>query len=130
MTPGLCAGAAIIRNGGSAIANNAVRWFEIYVQDTARARAFYGAVFEIKLQRLNTPEEIWAFPAVMDQTGIGGALVRMPGVPSGGNSTIVYFGCDDCAVQAARVVAAGGRQLTIPELVREAPSGRDVRIMG
>jgi len=33
----------------------------------------------------------------------------MDGVPSGGNSTIIYFGCDDCAVEAKRVVAAGGK---------------------
>ena len=33
----------------------------------------------------------------------------MQGFPSGGNSTLVYFSCDDCAVEAARVVEAGGR---------------------
>jgi predicted enzyme related to lactoylglutathione lyase len=32
----------------------------------------------------------------------------MEGVPSGGNSTLGYFGCEDCAVEAARVVKAGG----------------------
>ena len=32
----------------------------------------------------------------------------MDGVPSGGNSTLVYFGCEDCAVEAARVASAGG----------------------
>jgi predicted enzyme related to lactoylglutathione lyase len=29
-------------------------------------------------------------------------------MPSGGNSTLVYFSCADCAVEEARVVAAGG----------------------
>jgi predicted enzyme related to lactoylglutathione lyase len=33
----------------------------------------------------------------------------MPGFPSGGNSTIVYFSTDDCAVEGARAVRAGGR---------------------
>ena len=32
----------------------------------------------------------------------------MPGFPSGGNSTIVYFACDDCAVEEARVPQFGG----------------------
>jgi predicted enzyme related to lactoylglutathione lyase len=41
--------------------------------------------------------------------GAGGALVKMDGVASGGNSTIVYFSCADCAVEAARVVAHGGQ---------------------
>jgi uncharacterized protein len=33
----------------------------------------------------------------------------MQGVSSGGNSTIVYFRCDDCAAAGKRAVAAGGR---------------------
>lgn len=33
----------------------------------------------------------------------------MPGCPSGGNSTIVYFACEDCAVEESRVVGCGGR---------------------
>jgi hypothetical protein len=33
----------------------------------------------------------------------------MEGVVSGGNSTLVYFSCEDCAVEAARVAESGGR---------------------
>lgn len=90
--------------------SNPVGWFEIYVDDAARAKAFYESVFKSKLDRLNNPElEMWAFPMQMDRTGASGALVRMPGFPSGGNSTLVYFSCEDCAVEADRVEAAGGR---------------------
>jgi len=89
---------------------NPVIWFEIYVQDMARAKAFYEAVFQLKLERLNNPAiEMWSFAMAMDTVGAGGALVKLPGVPSGGNSTIVYFSCVDCAVEAARVAAHGGR---------------------
>ena len=89
--------------------NNPVIWFEIYVQDMARARAFYETVFLITLERLNSPEiEMWNFPMDMGRVGAGGALVRMEGVSSGGCSTLVYFSCIDCAVEAARVVAHGG----------------------
>ncbi|ANB19784.1 VOC family protein [Dokdonella koreensis] len=92
------------------MSSNPVGWFEIYVQDMARAKAFYEAVFAVTFERLNSPEiEMWAFPMDMDRYGAGGALVRMPGVPSGGNSTLVYFSCEDCAVEASRVAAAGGR---------------------
>lgn len=88
---------------------NAVRWFEIYVQDMARAKRFYEAVFGTKLERLNSPAlEMWSFPMQMDQVGTGGALVRMEGVPSGGNSTIVYFACEDCAVEESRAAGNGG----------------------
>ena len=90
--------------------NNPVGWFEIYVQDIERAKKFYEAVFQTKLEKLNTPEsEIWAFPMEMDRWGTGGALVKMPGFPSGGNSTLVYFSCDDCSTEAARVVKSGGK---------------------
>jgi predicted enzyme related to lactoylglutathione lyase len=45
---------------------------------------------------------------VADGGGATGALVKMDGMPSGGNSTIVYFGCDDCAVESERIAGAGG----------------------
>jgi len=98
------------------MSGNAVGWFEIYVQDMARARVFYETVLGTKLEGLMVPEgdeipdlEMWSFPADMQQHGCGGALVRALGMPSGGNSTLVYFSCEDCAVQESRVTAAGGR---------------------
>jgi uncharacterized protein len=87
---------------------NPVRWFEIYVQDMNRARKFYEAVLGCKLQKLDSPYDIWAFPMEKDGTGSTGALVRMESVPSGGNSTIVYFASEDCALEEARVAKAGG----------------------
>ena len=92
---------------------NPVGWFEIYVQDMKRAKTFYEAVFKAKLERLESPGgmelEMWAFPMNMESPGASGALVKMPGVPSGGNSTQVYFTCADCAAEAGRVSKAGGR---------------------
>lgn len=89
---------------------NPVRWFEIYVQDMARAKPFYEAVFGVKLDKLDSPGmDMWAFPMQPGQPGAGGALVKMEGLPSGGNSTLVYFGCEDCAVEASRVVGVGGK---------------------
>ena len=89
--------------------SNPVGWFEIYVQDMPKARAFYEAVFRRPLERLESPGiEMWAFAGDMAATGAAGSLVHMPGMPSGGNSTIVYFSCSDCAVEAGRVEQAGG----------------------
>jgi len=90
--------------------NNPVNWFEIYVQDMERAKKFYEAILEVKLKKLNsTILELWAFPQSLTSYGASGALAKMEGVPSGGNSTLVYFSCEDCAVEAKRAVAAGGR---------------------
>ncbi|MBA4382737.1 MAG: lactoylglutathione lyase [Sideroxydans sp.] len=89
---------------------NPVNWFEIYVQDMVRAKRFYETVFGTTLVKLDTPDiEMWSFPMEVDRFGAGGSLVRMEGFSSGGNSTIVYFICADCAVEAARVATAGGR---------------------
>ena len=62
-----------------------------------------------KLEKLESPGiEMWAFPMQPDQPGAAGSLVYMEGFPSGGNSTLVYFISDDCAVEAARVAGNGG----------------------
>lgn len=92
---------------------NPVGWFEIYVQDMDRAKRFYESVFQVKLERLNSPTEmnieLWSFPMIRDQMGASGALVKMADGPSGGNAILVYFTCADCAVEAARVTASGGQ---------------------
>ncbi len=90
--------------------HNPVNWFELYVQDMARARKFYESVFQLKLEKIDSPDtEMWRFPMDVDRFGASGSLVKMDGVPSGGNSTVIYFICVDCAVEASRVTAAGGR---------------------
>jgi predicted enzyme related to lactoylglutathione lyase len=91
---------------------NIVCWFEIYVQDIERAKKFYESVFQLTLARLSNPDaELWAFPMEMGKWGAGGALVKMEGKSSGGSGTIIYFSCDDCAVEQARILAAGGQIL-------------------
>jgi predicted enzyme related to lactoylglutathione lyase len=68
------------------MANNPVSWFEIYVQDMERARKFYEAMLQVKLEKLNsTVPELWAFPQSFTNYGASGALAKMEGVPSGGN---------------------------------------------
>ena len=89
---------------------NPVGWFEIYVQDMERAKTFYESVLQVRLESLNSPAvQMWAFPGDMQRRGAGGSLVQMDGVASGGNSILVYFSCEDCAVEEGRVEAAGGR---------------------
>jgi len=91
--------------------SNPVAWFEIYVQDMERARRFYESVFQVTLHKLNSggPDlEMWSFPGDANQYGVPGALVKLAGCPSGGNATLVYFHCEDCAVEEARVAGAGG----------------------
>jgi len=93
--------------------NNPVVWFEIYVDDMSRARKFYETVLDIKFQDMQDPNaggiEMASFDMKQDRPNASGALVHMEGFKAGGNSTIVYFDCRDCAVEESRVEAAGGK---------------------
>ena len=95
--------------------HNPVVWFEIYVSDMARARAFYEAVLRVSLRpeaappMEGPPMEMLFFPGEPNLGGASGALVKMAGVPVGGGSTLIYFACEDCAVEAGRVAQSGGK---------------------
>jgi predicted enzyme related to lactoylglutathione lyase len=94
------------------MAVNPVIWFELYVDDMARARAFYETVFKVNLESMtDAGMEYYAFPMQNDQVGAGGALAKMEGMAPGGGGTLIYFHCDDCAVEEGRVAGAGGTVL-------------------
>lgn len=91
---------------------NAVGWFDIYVDDLERAVAFYETVMETKLEAMGDPtgeSQMMSFPADMGAYGAGGALTKSPHAGPGVGGTIVYFSVEDCAVEQARVAAAGGQ---------------------
>lgn len=97
--------------------NNAVVHFEIYVADMTRAKAFYEAVLGTTLQHVPSPipdveMDMWFFPmdkdTEMSSYGSSGSLIKMEGFSPGGGGTLVYFGCEDCAVQTALAAEHGG----------------------
>lgn len=92
--------------------NNPVGWFEISVDDIERAKQFYESVLGVKLEKLSDPTdsdtEMWAFPSDYEKYGASGALVKAEG-SAGGNSVMVYFSCEDCAVEESRIDNAGGK---------------------
>ncbi len=92
---------------------NPVAWFDIYVDDMDRAKAFYESTLDVKMGDLGDPSDpnivMKAFPSEMETYGATGALVKMKGATVGQNSVIVYFACDDCAVEESRVESAGGQ---------------------
>jgi predicted enzyme related to lactoylglutathione lyase len=86
-----------------------VGWFEIYVQEMPRAKAFYEKTFQTTLTRIEgAAVELWTFPMQKESPGCPGALVKMEGKDSGPGGTIVYFSCADCAVEAERAGSNGG----------------------
>jgi predicted enzyme related to lactoylglutathione lyase len=70
--------------------HNPVGWFEIYIEDLARAKTFYEAVLGVQVSKLDGPGmDLLAFAMQGQAMGASGALVRMPAFASGANSVIV-----------------------------------------
>ena len=92
---------------------NAIGWFDIYVNDMDRAAAFYQTVFNQVLEDLGDPTDssviMKAFPTEMENYGAGGALVKREGAGPVTGGTIVYFGTEDCTAEESRVSEAGGK---------------------
>ncbi len=102
----------------TAVSKNPFTWVEIYVDDLPRAQKFYETVFQINLVQLPNPEgtsdnsfQMLSFPWSDDGTNISGALVKSADNQPGIGGTLVYFACEDCAVEVSRVEAAGGKVL-------------------
>lgn len=95
---------------------NPFTWVEIYVDDMGRAVRFYEAVLNIRMSELPMPEGngemlMMSFPWVADGPNTSGALVKAGNMGPGAGGTLVYFTCDDCAIEESRVVSAGGKVL-------------------
>jgi len=89
-----------------------VGWFDIYVEDMERAQAFYETVLDTRLSIMDDPNDpaaqMRAFGDDFTSHGAGGALVKLEYTQPGPGGSMVYFTCDDCAVEEGRVSAAGG----------------------
>jgi len=92
------------------------------VSDLDAAVKFYGTVLDVTLESLPSSDpaiEMMLFPMLMAGgegedcgsmvSGACGALVKMEGCNPGPRGTLVYFSCDDCAEDEARVADAGGQ---------------------
>lgn len=90
-----------------------VGFFDIYVNDMDRAQVFYETVLDITLAPMGDPNdasiEMRAFADDFQSHGAGGALVKFEHAKPGPGGSMVYFSCEDCATEEARVVAAGGQ---------------------
>jgi predicted enzyme related to lactoylglutathione lyase len=81
-----------------------------------RAKKFYTAVIGTHFIDSSPPGEApqhmkMAFFSPMENQGVSGALIEMPGTKEGDGhcvNTMVYFPCQDCSVEESRVAAAGG----------------------
>ena len=99
-----------------ASAKNPFAWVEIYVDDMSRAQKFYETVLQIQMVPMQTPGdfgdlEMLSFPWAQGEINISGALCKTSQMKPGAGGTLVYFTCEDCGVETARVETAGGKVL-------------------
>jgi predicted enzyme related to lactoylglutathione lyase len=78
-----------------------------------RAQKFYETVLGTKLQNMDDPNDSTVQMKVFDDDytshGASGALVKGDYCKPGPGGTTVYFACEDCAVETARVEKADGK---------------------
>lgn len=86
-----------------------IDWFEIPVQDLARAAKFYSTVFEIKLGDMDGP----AGPMKTFQNGEMpiGALVQGPQFTPSQEGSLIYLSTPDIDAALQRVSASGGKKV-------------------
>ena len=90
--------------------HNPVVWFEIYVEDMARAKAFYEEKLYTELKEAKMDGlEMWIFPHDIEKTRATGALVRHEMRLPNLHGTLVYSRC-----RIAGKAKAGQRQKTDP----------------
>ena len=95
---------------------NPFTWVEIYVDDMGRAQKFYEDVLQIKMIPMQAPGEfgdleMLSFPWADGEKDISGALCKTIEMKPGAGGTLVYFTCEDCAIETSRVEKAGGQVL-------------------
>ncbi len=95
---------------------NIICWFEIYTDDINRAKKFYtevlGTQFTDAPGMEGSQDFKMAFFSNAENQGVSGALVQMEGARNGNSAnttTMVYFPCEDCSIEEARVEKAGGK---------------------
>ena len=88
---------------------NMVAWFEIPVSDMDRAKAFYEAVFNIKIEVQDFEGTLMGwFPSNPEAPGAMGSLVKQEIYVPSQEGSLLYFMSEDVQTELDRVVAAGG----------------------
>ena len=89
---------------------------QIYVEDMARAKAFYEELLNIEIEEAKMDGlEMWIFPHDIEKTGETGALVRHEMRPPNLHGTLFYFSVPDCG-ERQRWAEAKNRSVCVPKI--------------
>jgi predicted enzyme related to lactoylglutathione lyase len=90
---------------------NALNWFEISVNDIARAKKFYENIFSIKMEEQDMMGMKMAFFPAEDMNGkVSGGLVQSTSHKPSTDGAVIYLnGNPDLNIALGKVEAAGGK---------------------
>lgn len=90
---------------------NALNWFEIPVTDMERAKNFYEAAFNIKMEEMNMGEMLMAgFPGEPGSGKVSGALVKSDYHKPATDGVVIYLNANpDMSDTLKRIETEGGQ---------------------
>lgn len=90
--------------------SNALNWFEIFVSDMKRARAFYETILAATLTEVKGDCVDMAIFPYDNTKGVGGALTVMEGCNPGPGGALIYLNVEgELDSVIARIPEAGGK---------------------
>ena len=91
---------------------NPVNWFEIPVNDLARAKSFYESILGIELTESEMgPIKMASFPMEQGAAGAAGSLMKGDAYTPSQDGTMVYLHVDDIEVTLGKINDSGGKTL-------------------
>jgi len=90
---------------------NAINWFEIPVNDFARAKKFYETILGVEVHEMPHPTfKYGILPADMMNGAVGGGLVQGEGFEPSEKGSLIYLnGGEYLSISLSKVEAAGGK---------------------
>ncbi len=101
------------------MAQNALNWFEIPVENFDRAKTFYGTILASDIHEESMGDFKMGF-LPMGKEGVGGAIVQGDGCVPSNSGTMVYLnGGEDLGTILSKVESAGGSIVSPKTLITE-----------
>ncbi|MDO1500949.1 VOC family protein [Winogradskyella maritima] len=86
-----------------------ISWFEIPVNDMARAKSFYETVFDIEIKEMEFGVVKMGWLPFNEGDGVAGTLIQQESYIPSQEGTLVYFKSEDITTELNRVEDAGGK---------------------
>lgn len=92
---------------------NPVNWFEIPVNDLAKAKSFYETILGLELTENEMgPNQMAWFPMEQGATGAAGTLIKGESYTPSLTGTVVYLHVNNIEETLSKINESGGKTLT------------------